>query len=61
MRNDPVVDEIRKVRQQHADKFRGDLHAICEDLRQQERESGGRFISLPPRRVEKPVRESMSS
>jgi hypothetical protein len=52
MRNDPIVDEIRRVRQQHADRFRGDLHAICEDLRRQERESVRRYQPRPPRRVE---------
>jgi len=47
MRNDPIVDEIRRVRQEHTDKFNGDLHAICEDIRRQERE----YVSYPPRRI----------
>jgi hypothetical protein len=53
MRNDPIVDEIRQIRKQHTDKFRGDLHAICEDLRRQERESGRRYVPRPARRVER--------
>ena len=52
MRNDPIVDEIRRIRQEHTDKFKGDLHAICEDLRRQERESGRRYVSFPARRVQ---------
>ncbi len=52
MRNDPIVDEIRRIRQEHTDKFNGDLHAICEDVRLQERESGREYVSYPPRRVE---------
>ena len=52
MRNDPIVDEIRQIRQEHTDKFRGDLHAICEDLRRQEGESSRRFVAFPPRRVQ---------
>jgi hypothetical protein len=51
MRNDPIVDEIRRIRQAHTDRFNGDLHAICEDLRRQERESGRQYVSFPPRRV----------
>jgi len=51
MRNDPVVDEIRRVRQEHTDRFNRDLHAICEDLRQQERESGREYVSFQPRPV----------
>ena len=52
MRNDPIVDEIRRIRQEHTDKFNGDLHAICEDLRRQESESGREYVSYPPRRIE---------
>ena len=33
MINDPIVDEIRQIRQAYAAKFNNDLHAICEDLR----------------------------
>ena len=51
MRDDPVVDEIHKIRKEHTDKFNGDLHAICEDLRRQERESERKFVSYPPRPV----------
>jgi len=53
MRNDPIVEEIRRIRQEHTDKFKGDLHAICEDLRRQERQSGRRYVSFPPRRVQR--------
>jgi hypothetical protein len=48
MRNDPIVDEIRRRRKEHADRFHGDLHAICEDLRRQERESGREDSSISP-------------
>ena len=51
MRDDPIVEEIRRIRQEHTDRFNGDLHAICEDLRRQQRESGRRYVSFPPRRV----------
>ena len=52
MRNDPIVEEIRRIRQEHTDRFNGDLHAICEDLRRQERESGREYVSFPPRPVQ---------
>jgi hypothetical protein len=51
MRDDPIVEEIRQIRKQHADKFNGDLHAICEHLRSQERESGREYKAHPPRPV----------
>jgi hypothetical protein len=51
MINDPIVNEIRQIRQAYAAKFNNDLHAICEDLRRQERESGREF-QTPARRAE---------
>ena len=48
---DAIVDEIRRIRQEHTDRFNGDLDAICEDLRRQERQSGRQHVSFPPRRV----------
>ena len=55
MRNDPIVDEIRRIRQEHTDKFNGNLNAICEDIRRQERESGREYVTYPPRRIESGV------
>jgi hypothetical protein len=45
MINDPIVGEIRRIRQKYAEQFNNDLHAICEDLRRQERESDREFRS----------------
>ena len=39
MIHDPIVNEIRRIRRNYAERFNNDLHAICEDLRRQERES----------------------
>ncbi|MCB9766649.1 MAG: hypothetical protein H6752_00505 [Candidatus Omnitrophica bacterium] len=58
MRDDPIVEEIRKIRREHTDKFGGDLHAICEDLRHQEKESGREYVSFPPRKVSEEFAES---
>jgi hypothetical protein len=52
MFEDPIVEEIRKRRKEHTDRFHGDLHAICEDLRRQERERDSKRNehSTPPER-----------
>lgn len=50
--NDPIVDEVRRVRDAHAAMFNYDLDAIFRDIKQQEKESGLTFISYPPRRTE---------
>ena len=43
MIDDPIVNEIRRIRRDYAEQFQNDLHAICEDLRRQERESHREF------------------
>ena len=50
MWQDPIVEEIRKVREQHAAKFNYDLKAICQDLKEQENRSNWKLVSLKPRR-----------
>jgi hypothetical protein len=52
MWEDPIVAEIRKIRDEHAAKFNYDIAAICEDIRRQEKESGRQYVSFPPRRIE---------
>ncbi len=50
MWNDPIVDEVRKVRDIHAKKFNYDLQAIVADLKKQQKGSGKKFVTLPPRK-----------
>jgi hypothetical protein len=49
---DPIVDEIRRIRDAHAAKFNYDLDAIFQDIKEQEKKSGLKFVSYPPRRTE---------
>jgi len=51
MWEDPIVKEVRQVREAYAARFDYDLLAICRDLKQQEQNSGRRFVSYAPRRV----------
>ncbi len=53
MFDDPIVDDIRRVRRVHASQFDNDLAAIVEDLRRLERESGRRYVNFPPHLLEK--------
>ncbi|NCA89100.1 MAG: hypothetical protein EOM92_09315 [Gammaproteobacteria bacterium] len=39
MREDPIVEEIRRYRAEHAGKYGHDLDRICEALRAQQAES----------------------
>ncbi len=42
--NDPIVDEVRRVRDAHAARFNYDLDAIFQDIKQQEKKSGHKFV-----------------
>lgn len=44
---DPVVEEVRRVRQEYAKQFNYDLHAMAADLRKQEQEHSERLVSYP--------------
>lgn len=33
MWKDPIVEQVRRVRREHAAKFNYDIKAICEDIR----------------------------
>jgi hypothetical protein len=52
--NDPIVDEVRRIRDAHAAMFNYDLDAIFQDIKEQEKKSGLKFVSYPPRRTEPP-------
>lgn len=54
MKDDPIVEEIRKIRHAHAEKFNNDVAAIFDDYRRVAKESGRQYVSYPPRRIEPP-------
>jgi hypothetical protein len=42
--NDPIVDEVRRVRDAHAARFAYDLDAIFREIKEQERKTGLQFV-----------------
>ena len=44
--NDPIVDEVRRVRGEHAARFNYDLWAIFRDIKEQQKRSGLTFVSF---------------
>jgi hypothetical protein len=50
MWNDPIVEEVRKVRNEHAKKFNYDLQAIAADLKKLQEASGRKFVTRSPRK-----------
>ncbi|MBL7222636.1 MAG: hypothetical protein ISS72_02165 [Candidatus Brocadiae bacterium] len=49
MQPDPVVDEVRRVREEYAKRFDYDLRAMAADLRKREQEHPERLVSYPPK------------
>ncbi len=63
MWDDPIVSEIRKIREDHAAKFNYDLRAIYLDMKKKEIESkkeGWKYVSLQPKKLKR-RRESPKS
>jgi len=50
---DPIVEEIRKIRDEHAARFNYDLDAIFDDFERSQTELGLPLVTLPPNRVSK--------
>jgi predicted RNase H-like HicB family nuclease len=44
--NDPIVEEVRRIRDAHAARFNYDLDAIFQDIKEQERKRNRKFTSL---------------
>ena len=53
--SDPVIAEVRAVREQHAARFDYDVRAIFRDIRARQEASGRKYVRYPSRRT---VRES---
>jgi len=49
---DPIVEEVRKFRKEHTQKFHGELSEICTDLRRVQAVSGHEVVRLVPKRIE---------
>jgi hypothetical protein len=55
MSSDPIVEEVRKYRDEYAKKFNYDLQAIYLDLKEQQLRSGRKVVSLAPKLVKPAV------
>jgi len=51
MKEDPIVEEVRRIRQEHAERLGFDILAIAMDLKERQQTSGRRYLSLPSRRL----------
>ncbi len=49
MIKDPIVEEIRRHRQEHAEENQNDLDKIIKSLRTRERDSKGKVLNPGPK------------
>ncbi len=50
MYDDPIVAEVRRLRDEYAGRFGHDLDAICRDLRAQQERGERRVVRRQPKR-----------
>ena len=52
MQPDPIIAELRAVRDTHAARFNYDVRAIFQDIRAMQEMSGREYMRYPARRVD---------
>ncbi|HEX2205414.1 MAG TPA: hypothetical protein VHG91_19040 [Longimicrobium sp.] len=55
---DPIIEDVRREREAHAEQFGFDVAAIARELQRLEQQEGDRVILLPP---EAPPRKRSSA
>jgi len=50
MTDDPIIAEVRRIRDEYARQFNYDLDAIFRDIEQKQSQSGRTYVSFPPKR-----------
>ena len=50
---DPLIQEIRRIKEANAAKYGFNIQAMVEDMRRREKLSGRKIVTLPPRRPTK--------
>jgi hypothetical protein len=50
MQEDEIIEEVRRARQEYAEKFNFDVHAIGRDLRAKQAAENLPVVSLEPRK-----------
>jgi hypothetical protein len=51
MARDPIVDEVRAIKEKLAARFDFDVRAIAADARRRQQASGHPVVSHPPKRI----------
>ena len=49
MHEDPIIEEVRRIRQEYSDRFNYDLNEMMEDLRKLEQRHPDKLVSYHPK------------
>ncbi len=60
MKTDPIVAEVRAVRDAHAARFDYDVAAIFRDIRARQEASARDYVRYPARRVAEDIEQAAS-
>jgi hypothetical protein len=60
MKLDPVLAEIRAVREAYAERFNGDAKAMLDDIRKRQEQSGRKSVALPAKRFPVPQQPAVT-
>jgi hypothetical protein len=58
MWKDEIVEEIHRIREEHAKAFNYDLEAMFVDWQKRQTESGRKIISTPLKQSQKPMQST---
>jgi len=50
MWKDPIIEEIRQLREQYASQFNHDFERIFQDIQKRQMQEGKTLVRFPPRR-----------
>ncbi len=56
--SDPIISEVRAVRDAHAARFRYDIASIFRNIRAMQAASGREYVRFPARPVDIPITEN---
>lgn len=50
--NDPIVEEVRRIRDAYAARFNYNVREMVRDLQEKQKRSGRKYVSYAPARIE---------
>jgi hypothetical protein len=51
MKEDPIVEEIRRYRKEHSERYDNDLNKIVDALKKAEKKSGRKLANFGPKQL----------